>query len=213
MKEVKPEPVAKLSIIQEQTDPIQWLEREIQVDFAAGPETMRISLRGDNTREMLLIVNAVTKAYLNAIVDKEKNKRLDRLEQLKQTFVILEEKRQAKKRTLEDVIEAPLKQAALDLNELKDDLARADIVWKKVANEIDKLELAAPPPLPRIQLLEGAVITDEGRSSTRLSMIVLGGLGCFALVCLAFTIWESLANRENQKGRNSNYPKETGGAG
>jgi len=106
LKQREPEPIANLAILQEQTDAIQWLEKELQVDFSVSPETMRISLRGDNIREMLLVVNAVTTAYLNEIVDKEKNKRLDRMEQLKKAFQRFDEYRQKKKRTLDDLVKA-----------------------------------------------------------------------------------------------------------
>jgi succinoglycan biosynthesis transport protein ExoP len=106
LKQREPEPVANLAIIQKQPDPIQWLEKELQVDFSVSPETMRISLRGDNTQEMIILVNAVTKAYLNEIVDKEKNKRLDRMEQLKKAFARFDEYKQRKKRTLDDLIRA-----------------------------------------------------------------------------------------------------------
>ncbi len=106
LKEKEPEPVAKLSLIQEQTDPIQWLEKEIQVDFAVSPETMRISMRGDNAREMLIIVNAVTKVYLNEYGDKDNVKRSKHLEQLQELLAKYEKIKQDKKTTKDNLIKA-----------------------------------------------------------------------------------------------------------
>jgi polysaccharide biosynthesis transport protein len=106
LKEETPEPVAKLSLIQEQPDPIQWLEREIQVDFAVSPETMRISMRGDNTREMPIIVNAVKKVYLDQIVGKEKKERIERLEMLEKAFSKVDEDKKKIKLDLEKLSKA-----------------------------------------------------------------------------------------------------------
>jgi hypothetical protein len=62
--------VSKLSVVQEQTDQVQWLENEIKVEFP-GPEFIRISMSGDQPKELLVIVMAVRKAYLEKTGDKE----------------------------------------------------------------------------------------------------------------------------------------------
>jgi succinoglycan biosynthesis transport protein ExoP len=404
LKQRDPDTIANLAIIQEKPDPIQWLEKELQVDFSVSPEQMRISLRGDNTGEMKLLVNAVTKAYLTEFVDREKNKRLDRLEQLKRAFSKIDEQKQKKKGNLDAVIktagtgdshlllfkqqmalqqlsmakneladirtqvrrlqvkiasqmmqdrrgedlalalycqpplafpptgtvsmaiagilmreraqesqipafvkeqvedlirtdpefrkyvkreneltnliaalhkvnppDAPkepvlaneeeltkvratmetkrkeirpkyldrilreakmnstsslaqlqveknylllleknvesdveqfvkddqfLNKSNLDLESMKDELARTEIYWKKVAGEIDNLEVEQAAP-SRISQLEEAIIADPGHSTTRLGMIGLGGLGSLALVCLGFGFWEFRAQRVN----------------
>jgi capsular exopolysaccharide synthesis family protein len=62
--------VAKLQVIKEQTDQLQWLETEIKVEFP-GPEFIQISMSGDQPKELLVLVNAVRKAYLEKTADKE----------------------------------------------------------------------------------------------------------------------------------------------
>ncbi len=37
--------VAKLEMLSEKVDPIEWLEKELQVDFASGSEILRISIK------------------------------------------------------------------------------------------------------------------------------------------------------------------------
>jgi capsular exopolysaccharide synthesis family protein len=78
--------VRELTMIQEQTDPIQWLDKNLQTDYSKGPEFLRVSLRGDRPKELVILVNAVTKAYLEEIVNKEFNDRNARLDRLKTLF-------------------------------------------------------------------------------------------------------------------------------
>src|SRR5262245_41797584 len=42
--------VKNLSVLAEHDDAVQWLERELQVDFSISPETLRISIRGTKTK-------------------------------------------------------------------------------------------------------------------------------------------------------------------
>ena len=78
--------VAALPLIRDKVDPIEWLEKKILVDFAAGPEIMIISMLGDRPEEMSKIVNAVREAYLKEIVNKEQNTRLKRLDMLQKLY-------------------------------------------------------------------------------------------------------------------------------
>ncbi len=75
--------VAGLGMVEQQADPIQWLEKEIKADFTSGAEILRVSMPTDRPDEAKVLVNAVTKAYLEEIVNKDHHKRLDQLEKLK----------------------------------------------------------------------------------------------------------------------------------
>ena len=71
--------IAELPTLQEhKADPISWLSRNIQVSAPMESEVIQIRLRGDNPNDVAQIVNAVTQAYMNDIIDKEKNDRLER---------------------------------------------------------------------------------------------------------------------------------------
>jgi capsular exopolysaccharide synthesis family protein len=67
----------------EQADPVQWLEQEVKVDFSVGPEFMRVSMTGGRTAELVLLVNTITKTYLDEIVSHETKNRRGRMELLK----------------------------------------------------------------------------------------------------------------------------------
>jgi capsular exopolysaccharide synthesis family protein len=74
-----------LSILRDKSDPILWLEREIQVDFNVAPEVMRISIDGDEPGELVVLVNALRDAYFREILDKERVDRNERLAMVRQT--------------------------------------------------------------------------------------------------------------------------------
>ncbi len=82
---IKNEMVAKLPFMNEQPDPLSWLEREVQADFAVAPEVLRISMSGEVGSELVTIVDAVRNAYIGEILDKERVERSNRLTTL-QTF-------------------------------------------------------------------------------------------------------------------------------
>src|SRR5579864_1876146 len=95
--------VAKLELLKDEPDPPQWLEKHLKVEFVSGSEIVRIGLDGKFPKDLETLVDAITKAYLEEIVDKERFKRLDRLEQLKQLYNKFDERIRAKKQSLEDL--------------------------------------------------------------------------------------------------------------
>jgi capsular exopolysaccharide synthesis family protein len=95
--------VAKLGLIVEQPDPVDWLEKEIKADFTLSPEILRISISGDNPTELTVLVNAITNAYLEEIVNKEHNKRLARLDQLKAIHSKIEDGMRNKREALKQL--------------------------------------------------------------------------------------------------------------
>lgn len=54
----------------------------IEVDFAQGPEILRITMRGDREDELVMLVNAVMRSYLDEFVNTEEKRRAARLTQL-----------------------------------------------------------------------------------------------------------------------------------
>ena len=62
----RPEVVA-LKSVAEQVNPADWLKKQIQVDNAG--QIFRISMSGNNPHELQVLVNAVTEAYLQEVVE------------------------------------------------------------------------------------------------------------------------------------------------
>ncbi len=71
-----------LSLIENNPDPLGWLETTIQADFALAPEHLRITLKGPKPDELILILDAVRESYLAIGVNTEQARRKERLADL-----------------------------------------------------------------------------------------------------------------------------------
>jgi hypothetical protein len=74
--------IADLAIIKRHEDPVTWLTSDLSVSFPDDGEVLQISLNGDNPDEMKAIVNAVTDAYMDSIVNAEQSERAHRVTHL-----------------------------------------------------------------------------------------------------------------------------------
>ena len=84
----KPEgnPIARLSILKHQEDPVAWLQRNLSVSYPHNGEIMKISLSADDPEDASDIVTAVVEAYKAEVVDAEIEKRRQRLNELERVF-------------------------------------------------------------------------------------------------------------------------------
>lgn len=75
--------VQELDEFAKHEDPEDWLRRTLKIDFPDGAEILEISMSGQDPEALATLVNAVTDAYLNEVVNVDYNARLDRLEKLR----------------------------------------------------------------------------------------------------------------------------------
>jgi capsular exopolysaccharide synthesis family protein len=102
-----PDPeVAKLRVLQEQPDPIAWIERNIQADYSVAPEIMRIAMSGDDPEELKTLVKAVRDAYIAEVPDKEYEQRIKRLEELGVVYEKFDKILSDKRKRLREMAEA-----------------------------------------------------------------------------------------------------------
>ncbi len=93
-------------------DHLDWLEKNLKVAFASSPEIMELSITsGKYSEDLPTLVDAITKAYLDEIVEKEANRRRERLEQL---------------RLIAKRFEAKLKEIRASLRSLQEDVGPGD---------------------------------------------------------------------------------------
>ena len=139
--------VAKLKVVAEQIDPIEWLEKEVQVDFANGSEILRISMSGNEAAEIMAIVNAVTQAYRDEVVDVEAKTRRDRYEMLKQTWNRYQENLREKRKELRQLTEqtgSDDKKTVADFQQLElERLGRVESELARVQSELRSLRVEA----------------------------------------------------------------------
>ena len=78
--------ISSLATFSGEEDPVGWLMRNVQVSAPMESEVVQVRLRGENAKEVTQIVNAVTQAYLNDVVIKEKTERLQRRDTLERKY-------------------------------------------------------------------------------------------------------------------------------
>ena len=78
--------IMELGMLRDETDPVNWLTRNIQVNAPMESEVVQVRLRGENAADVTKIANAVTEAYLEDIVNKERAERLGRRSALEKKY-------------------------------------------------------------------------------------------------------------------------------
>jgi polysaccharide biosynthesis transport protein len=77
----KPE-IQQLPMVKRQKAPVTWLMRELRVDFPGNAGVMRLRLPAVSGQEGATLLNAVAKAYLSEVVDKDHQARAVSLAEL-----------------------------------------------------------------------------------------------------------------------------------
>jgi hypothetical protein len=83
VKALKKPEIAKLQMVQDQTDPVGWLEVNLHVQHTLSPEILRVELGGVNLAESAAVVNAVIGAYLNEMNELPRNELRNRLHNIR----------------------------------------------------------------------------------------------------------------------------------
>jgi capsular exopolysaccharide synthesis family protein len=96
--------LADLSVLPAPGQRADWLERELLVDFLLGPEVLRIRLQGEKTAELVEVVNAVTREYLNESARLERQERAVRLEKVTAAAAKCEEDLRVKREALRKLV-------------------------------------------------------------------------------------------------------------
>ena len=96
--------VAELKTIAEMRDnQVEWLENNLQVDFGSTPEFMRITLVGEKPQDLIVILRAVSEAYLDEAVNDELDARAKRLQRFKDVTARYDDSLRSKRRTYKDL--------------------------------------------------------------------------------------------------------------
>jgi capsular exopolysaccharide synthesis family protein len=92
------EQASKLPVIQREVDPISWLEKRIQADFAG--ETLRIWMTGEQPDDLKILVNAVADSYIYNVLNSEDRVRQERRDTLEKKWHALQDTLKAKRETV-----------------------------------------------------------------------------------------------------------------
>jgi hypothetical protein len=165
--------VAKLSIVQEQIEPVEWLEKEVEGDFPDAPEILRISMKGDKPEQLTVLVDAIAQAYKREIVDNEKNKRLEKLNTVRALREKYEEQLRDRQRTQREIEQNAGGQDAtaralvlsferqnLAMNERQ--LLETQSKLREARTELELLEARGKAPEPTVLELRARIASLQG---------------------------------------------------
>ncbi len=97
--------VANLPIVCEQPDAVVWLARQISVHFPGNGEIMRLAITLEDAEAAAKLVNAVVDAYMNEVVDVERNQRRERLSEMDRLYTEKETEVRSKRTDLKALAE------------------------------------------------------------------------------------------------------------
>jgi hypothetical protein len=92
--------IAQLPLITAAKEPMSWLEHALRIDFPGDGEIMRVGMNGSQADQLAKLLDAVTKAYLSEIVNKERDRRNARLVLVEKTYILIEEQLLNRRTTL-----------------------------------------------------------------------------------------------------------------
>jgi capsular exopolysaccharide synthesis family protein len=101
--------VTNLPCIQEQKDsgdPVDWLEKRLNVTFPSKAEVMLVSLTREDPNEAAVLVRAVVDAYMTEVVDKENSQKLARCLDLVKICDVKESEIRTKREQLKNLVGA-----------------------------------------------------------------------------------------------------------
>jgi capsular exopolysaccharide synthesis family protein len=96
---------SQLAIVKEQPDPLEWLTKEVQIDFLLSSETMRLQMIGKDSEALVILLDAIREAYLSEVVNKEEAGRLIYLEKLNKKSNDLADELGKQRKTFHDLAE------------------------------------------------------------------------------------------------------------
>ncbi len=70
--------VTQLALLEHHPEPVEWLWKQVQAGFGDSSEVLVISMTGPDAEPLIVLVNAIRKAYLREVVDRERTNRIER---------------------------------------------------------------------------------------------------------------------------------------
>ncbi|HVS36739.1 MAG TPA: polysaccharide biosynthesis tyrosine autokinase [Gemmataceae bacterium] len=77
-------PVAQLPEVRKAVDPVDWLEKQVHIDFPNGQEILHLTISSDDKDVCKILVDALSAAYLDEVGDASRRHREDKRKELQE---------------------------------------------------------------------------------------------------------------------------------
>jgi capsular exopolysaccharide synthesis family protein len=128
-KAVRPVEIASLSVLADETDPVEWLQENLVVEFPLQGEILTISLSEDAqySEDLVRLVDAVANAYKSEVIDHAKQQKLDTRDLLAKSLDNLNSEIKSKLQTYMDIASAGERPQAKDQRDTKTEMLMREI--------------------------------------------------------------------------------------
>jgi Mrp family chromosome partitioning ATPase/capsular polysaccharide biosynthesis protein len=158
---IRDDKIDELDMLKKTEDPIRWLEENLQLEFSENSEILKIALTGDKPEELAKIVNAVQKAYMKEVFEKDRLNKQGQLE-------ILEGVR----KKIDDTLQSRLKSIAVKKDPRDPSEKGADapdsvkvrmgmVQFQRLNDELSKAQVEQEIALQRVRTLEAKLLRLE----------------------------------------------------
>jgi len=96
--------VANLPMIHGESDQVAFLQQNLSVSLPRNTEVMLVSLKGEDKKSVVSLVKAVVDAYIYEVVDRDTQRRVQRLNVLRTVYTEREDVLRRKKSELQDLV-------------------------------------------------------------------------------------------------------------
>jgi capsular exopolysaccharide synthesis family protein len=129
-----------LQVVRSKADPAEWLQEQLSVTFSNNSEVLEIAMSGDDPKALAVLVNAVTEAYLQEVVNVDHANHRKRLDGLKGAWKKYDDDLHQKQERLRKIAEAVgiNDKAALTLQQ-QYDVDRQDLIRRRLIEVRDEL--------------------------------------------------------------------------
>ena len=124
-----------------------WLEHRLTVKFPGNVEVMAVSVRGDDSKEAAVLVNAIVDAYISEVVNAESSRKIQRLSDLEKLYAEREQELRKKRETLKSMaresgasdsgaLDVKQKLALEELSLLRQEVAKSQVDLRRYQVEL-----------------------------------------------------------------------------
>jgi hypothetical protein len=152
--------VSKTTFLDRVSDPVEWLQDNLQFDFPNDAELLRIRLRTHEPDDGVKIMNAVVDTYFKEVVERgvqERNKAEQKLKVMSDEFTeaLIREKKEVVKLETSLGAEAAARSAELDVHRAK--IRQDEERLNEVTRQLYRLQLEKQAPQRVLKLDEATV--------------------------------------------------------
>jgi uncharacterized protein involved in exopolysaccharide biosynthesis len=171
--------IKDLPEIHKQADPIEWLRKRISVVRSGDSGVFEIKYASVSPESSALVVNEVTRQYLNAQEEEQSRSFRSILSALNQQLTSREENVRALRKQVESAMQKDSVDESLNLKLKKDELTRAQAVLARISDRLIELQTEQSAP-PRVIWHEPAKVLQEPVESMLYQKMALAAVAGFS---------------------------------